>query len=126
MRRTKEQDDAIPALALAMLERCWVDEPCKWAEGSPGQGVSAGHFFFFFFSCLLRAAPIAYGSSQARGQIGATAAGPHHSHSNTGFEPHLQRTSQLSAIQDAGMLSPLSETRGQTHILMDTSRVCYL
>ena len=31
-----------------------------------------GNFFFFFF-CLFRAAPIAYGSSQARGKIGAIA-----------------------------------------------------
>ena len=35
------------------------------------------------------AAPEAYGSSQARGRIGATAAGLHHSHSNARFEPHL-------------------------------------
>ena len=31
----------------------------------------------------------AYGVSQARGRIGATAAGPHHSHSNAGSEPCL-------------------------------------
>ena len=31
--------------------------------------------FFFFF--LFRAAPVAYGGSQARGLIGATAAGLH-------------------------------------------------
>ena len=33
---------------------------------------------------------MAYGSSQARGQIGAAAVSLHHSHSNTGSEPHLQ------------------------------------
>ena len=38
------------------------------------------HLFFFFFS-LFRAAFEAYGSSQARGQIGTTAASPRHSHS---------------------------------------------
>ena len=38
------------------------------------------------------ATPAAYGSPQARGQIGAIAAGLHHSHSNTGSEPHLQPT----------------------------------
>ena len=37
---------------------------------------------FFFFFCLLRAALVAYGGSQARGQIGAAAAGLHYSHSN--------------------------------------------
>ena len=35
-------------------------------------------FFFFFF----RASPVAYGSSQARGRIGAITAGLCHSHSN--------------------------------------------
>ena len=42
--------------------------------------------------CLLfffRAKPAAYGSSQARGQIGAIAAGLNHSHSNLGLELHL-------------------------------------
>ena len=34
---------------------------------------------FFFFFCLFRAAPAAYGGSQARGRIGATAASLHHS-----------------------------------------------
>ena len=33
---------------------------------------------------LFRTAPVAYGGSQARGQIGAVAASLHHSHSNTG------------------------------------------
>ena len=47
------------------------------------------HNFFFFFPFLLfRAAPMAYGSSQARGRIGAIAAGLHHSHSNTGSLTH--------------------------------------
>ena len=33
---------------------------------------------------FFRAAPVAYGSSQARGQIGAAAASLYHSHSNAG------------------------------------------
>ena len=40
-----------------------------------------------FFFCLFRAALTAYGGSQARGHIGATAAGLHHS--NVGSEPRL-------------------------------------
>ena len=44
------------------------------------------HFFSFL---LFRTAPAASGSSQARGRIGATAAGLRHSHSNSGSEPHL-------------------------------------
>ena len=39
---------------------------------------------FFFFFGVFRAAPAAYGGSQARGQIGAVAVGLYHSHSNTG------------------------------------------
>ena len=42
-----------------------------------------------FYFLLFRAAPAAYGSFQARGQIGAAAAGIPHSHSNARSEPHL-------------------------------------
>ena len=40
-----------------------------------------GLFWFWgaFLFLLCRAAPVAYGSSQARGRIGTTAAGLHHS-----------------------------------------------
>ena len=41
--------------------------------------------------------PAAYGSSRARGRIGASAAGPHHSHSNARSELCLQPTPQLMA-----------------------------
>ena len=53
-----------------------------------------------FFSFLFTATPEAYGSSQARGRIGAAAAGLHHSHSNTGSELHLWLTPQLAAMPD--------------------------
>ena len=49
---------------------------------------------------LFRPAPMAYGSSQAKGQTGATAAGLHHSHSKVGSEPGLQPTPQLTAMLD--------------------------
>ena len=64
----------------------------RWGQGLsvlfchldlPSLGIS---FLFFAFS---RAAPAAYGGSQARGRIGAVATGLHHSHSNTGSESHL-------------------------------------
>ena len=42
----------------------------------------------------------AYGNSQARGQIGAAAAGRHHSHSNAGSELPLSPTPQLMATTD--------------------------
>ena len=38
--------------------------------------------------------------SQARGPIGAAAAGLHHSHSNTRSKPHLRPTPQLTATLD--------------------------
>ena len=44
-------------------------------------------FFPFFFLLLFRATFMAYGGSQARGPIGAIAAGLHHSHNNMGSEP---------------------------------------
>ena len=56
-----------------------------------------------FFSFLVvvvflsfRAAPKAYGGSQARGPIGTVSAGLHLSHSNTGSELHLRPIPQLT------------------------------
>ena len=51
-------------------------------------------FCLFAFS---RAAPAAYGGSQARGLIGAIAASLCHSHCNVGSELRLQPTPQLMA-----------------------------
>ena len=61
----------------------------------------------FFPFCLFWATPGSYRNSQARSQIGAAAAGLHHS--------SWQRQ----------ILNPQSKTRDRTHILMDTSWVCY-
>ena len=41
------------------------------------------YFYFIIIYVFFRAAPMAYVSSQARAQIGATAASLHHNHSNT-------------------------------------------
>ena len=54
----------------------------------------------FFLFCLFRAAPVAYGGSQARGRIHTTAASLHHSHSNSESELRLQPTPQLTAMRD--------------------------
>ena len=56
--------------------------------------------FFFVFLLFLWAAPATYGGSQARGLIEAVAAGLRQSHSNSGSEPHLQPTPQLTATLD--------------------------
>ena len=51
-----------------------------------------------FFFCLFRATSVAYGGSQARGQIKAIAAGLHHGHGNVRSELCLQPTPQLMAV----------------------------
>ena len=57
-------------------------------------------FFFLNLFAVSRAAAVAYGSSQAKGQIGAVATSLHHSHSDTGYEPRLQPTPWLMATPD--------------------------
>ena len=57
-------------------------------------------FFCLFFFCLFRATPFAYGGSQARGRTGTVATGLCQSHSNSGSEPHLRPTPQLTATPD--------------------------
>ena len=54
----------------------------------------------FFFPLLFMASPTAYGSFQARNQIGGTAASLCHSHSHAGSEPRLRPTPQLTAMPD--------------------------
>ena len=63
-------------------------------------GFEPQFLFFFVFLLFLWAAPMAYGSSQARGRIGGVATGLRQSHSNMGSEPHLQPTPQLMATPD--------------------------
>ena len=57
-------------------------------------------YFIYLFICFFRATPEAYGASQARGLIRATAAGLHQSHRNTRSEPRLQPMPQLTATPD--------------------------
>ena len=56
--------------------------------------------FVFVFLPFLGPLPMAYRDSQARGRIGAVAAGLHHSHSNAGSKLCLQTTPQLMATLD--------------------------
>ena len=83
--------------------------------------------YFLLFFCwpfvFFRAAPMAYGCSQARGWIGATAAGLYYSHSNARSEPCLKPTTQLTPTPD---LCPLREARDQTHNLMVPSWIHFL
>ena len=74
--------------------------------------VSAFIFVLFYF-LLFRAAPAEYGSSQARGPIGAVATGLCQSRSNTRSEPCLQPT-QFTATPD-----PYLTERG--HLMVPSS-----
>ena len=56
--------------------------------------------FLFFFFTFFRSAPTAYGSSQARGPIGAVAASLHCNHSNMGSELRLWPIPQFTAMPD--------------------------
>ena len=60
-------------------------------------------FIYLFIYCLFvfsRASLAAHGGSQARGQIGAVAAGLRQSHSNVGSEPSLPPPPKLRATPD--------------------------
>ena len=77
-----------------------------------------------YFFLLFRATLTAYGGSQAWGQIGAKAASLRHSHSAA--LPDLSRIFYLHHNSRQGqILNPPSEARDQTHLLMDTSRICF-
>ena len=60
----------------------------------------------YFFSLLFRAAPVAYGSSWARGRTRAAAASLCHSHSNSRSEPCLQSAPQLMILEEEHIKSP--------------------
>ena len=56
--------------------------------------------YTFFSYFLFSTAFIAYGSTQARGQIRAAAAGLYHNHSNVGSKPRLRPIPQLMLMPD--------------------------
>ena len=58
------------------------------------------YYLLFMYFCLFRAAPMAHGGCQARGQIGAIAIGLRRSHSNAGSVLCLQPTPQLMMTPD--------------------------
>ena len=80
--------------------RAHTSLPVKTPEPNkfPSLAPQWSSFLIFFF--LFRAAPMAYGGSQARGPIRVIAAGLYHSHSNLGSEPPLRPTPQLMAMPD--------------------------
>ena len=65
-------------------------------------------FFLSFFFFFLRAAPVAYGRSQARSQIGAAAASLHHSHNNMGSELPTWQCLILNPLRERPGIEPAS------------------
>ena len=80
-------------------------------------------FCFFLFFLLFRTTPMAYGSSQARGWIRAPAASLRPQTQQHGIRA-VSATDSI-AHSNAGSFNPQSEATEQTHVLMDTSWVCY-
>ena len=70
-----------------------MEDTCCSHCYSTAVALGSWNFFFFFFFLLFRATLVAYGGSQARGQIGAVAT----SHSHTGSEPATYTTVHSSA-----------------------------
>ena len=79
-------------------------------------------FVFVFVHLFLGAPPSAYGGSQARGPIGAAAA----AYARAIATPDLSHVCDLHhSTHQRQIPDPLNEARDQTHILMDTSRICF-
>ena len=80
--------------------------------------------FLFFFSCFFKVLPEAYGSSQARGLIGATASA--YTTATTTAMPDSSRVCDVyHSSQQRRIPDPLSEARDWTRILVDTSWICF-
>ena len=70
------------------------------------------------FNFLFIPTPIAYGSSQARGQIRAAA----EAHTTATTPPNLSCICDLCcSLQQHQILNPMSKTRDQTHIFTETT-----
>ena len=72
-------------------------------------------YLFIFIFIFWGAAPMAYGTSQAKGWTGAVALGLHHSHSNARSEPCLRPTPQLTAMPDPQRTEQGQESNLQPH-----------
>ena len=71
---SEARDQTQNLMVPSQIHFCWAT-----------MGTPPGEFLFLFYFILFllfRAIPTAYGSSQARGRIRATAAGPCHNHNN--------------------------------------------
>ena len=72
----------------------------EWEKIFENDMTDKGLISFFCLFAISRAAPAAYGGSQARGLIGAVTPSLRQSHSNAGSKLNLQSTPQLTATPD--------------------------
>ena len=78
--------------------------------------------FIYLFFLLFRAVPVAYGTSQARGQIGAQP--PAYTATSAMQDPSHVCNPYHSSWQ-RHILNPLNETRDRTRNLMVPSQICF-
>ena len=93
-------------MCVYILYVCWVTD----AEWNSAKHCKSTILYLFIYFCLFvfsRAAPEAYGGSQARGPIGALATGLRHSHSNGGI--WAASVTYTTAHSNAGPLTPLTD-----------------
>ena len=106
---------------VSRLIGCALTIPCLYLSYSYCIYIYVFIFIYLFiYFCLFRAAPTAYGGSQARGLIGAVVAGLYHSCSNMGSELHLLPTPQLTAMPDP---KPMEQGQDRSCNLMVPSRI---
>ena len=105
---------------------------CRRSEETSPMLLLVFLFCFVLFLSFSRdapaPAPVASGGSQAKGLIGAVAAGLHHSHSHSHArsEPRLRPTPQLRLHHSSGrrrILNPLSEAKDRTRNLLVPSGI---
>ena len=78
--------------ANILMDAGWICFHCATTGTPRGVIINLTLHVILLFFFLFRAAPVAYGGSQTRGQMGATTVSLCHSHSNTGFKLHLWPT----------------------------------
>ena len=103
---------------IHLLERVFLFCSGKYTEGKLLKHMVI--LFLFIYFLLFRAAPMAYGSFQARGWIRATDAASLYHSRNAGSKPHMWPTPQLMATPDPW---PTEKARDQTLILMNTGQI---
>ena len=93
-----------PGQGSNLSHSCDLHRSCGSAGSSTHCATRELLHILCLFVCLFRAMPVAYGGSQARGQIGAVAASLHHSHSHSHSSArsglYLRLTLQLAAMLD--------------------------